>query len=90
MSKSFDKAKIQKFMKKKKKEIREDDDLRLRISQLRAKMPKRFYYNTIYEYEFGPQTEEHLALVGLVWNLRATDKKITERLESICKKILRQ
>jgi hypothetical protein len=61
--------------------------LKLRVARVKAGLPERFEYIPLYQYEFGAQDENHLWLVRRVWNLRAADEKITQRLEAIAENI---
>lgn len=72
-------------MKSKTKEISDEDSLRLRVLKAKSKIP--FDYTPLYQYEFGPQNDDHLNRVRQVWNLRVVDEVITGRLEQIAEKV---
>jgi hypothetical protein len=63
------------------------DSLRMRILKVKTLIPKGFDYTPVYIYEFGKQTDEELNKIRMVWNLRATDEKITRNLEIIAENL---
>jgi hypothetical protein len=68
-------------MKNKAKEVPvTSDELIRRILTVKSKFHIKNYV-PIYEYIFGEQSLEEKQKIGQVWNLRITDKKITQRLE---------
>lgn len=73
-------------MKRKKKQISTNDSLMLRVAQAKAKLPnagKGYHYGIIMEHEFGAMTENEMKLLHAVWNLRAVDAGMTNKIEKL-------
>lgn len=75
--------------KTKKVTVSDTDQLKMRVIALKQKFPKnkRLDYCPIYEYEFGPQSQDQLNKIRAVWNLREADEEITSNLEKIAEKL---
>lgn len=59
------------------------DDLKMRVLQLKSKIPHEINYTTIYKNYYKVEDEKHINRVRDVWNLRIADLAIILRLEAI-------
>ena len=65
-----------------------DLELKLRLAQLRAKWPKSIKYVELYLEKYFPKADEETIAKEKthlydVWNLKKSDKQITDRFESL-------
>lgn len=63
------------------------DQLRLRVLQIKSKVPMGIDYIPYFEQVFGSQSEKKRNYIRSVWNLRATDEEITDKLEQMVEHI---
>lgn len=67
--------------------ITPEDGLRLRVLQVKSKLPMGIMYTVYYEQVFGEKTKKELDHIRSVWNLRLTDEAITANLEKMVEHI---
>lgn len=72
---------------RKKPEASKSDSLRLRVVELKKHFKANADYTTLYDYEFGTQSDKVKAKIRAVWNLVQVDEQITANLEAIAVKV---
>lgn len=59
------------------------DKLKLRVLQLKSKIPYKINYLSVYEHHFGEQSKAQENRIVSVWNMRIADEAIIINLEHI-------